>query len=269
MMRPIATAVALLLCSAALHADVAVTTVTTVQGGAIAAAANASPTLTTRVKGQKARLDLEAMGRTIITLADIAAKQVMLLRPDEKTAEIVSATALPAAPAASSPGEATFKPTGQTRAIDGVTCDEYTFSMNMNMSDLTGPQIPAHAAEMMKGMQVAISGSVWTSKSAPGAAEYLAFYKAAGDAGMTSAMTASLSGLAPGFDKIIRALTGGEGIPYLTEMTITVDGSGQVADMLRQMGPTTVTSKVSKVSTEPIADDVFSVPADYKVVKQF
>ena len=51
-------------------------------------------------------------------------------------------------------------------------------------------------------------------------------------------------------------------------MTIKIEGTGQMAEMMKQMGPMKVTTKVSSITTDPISDDLFKVPEGYTVVKQ-
>ena len=41
---------------------------------------------------------------------------------------------------------------------------------------------------------------------------------------------------------------------------MTVEGTGQMAEMLRQMGPMKITTKVTSITTDPIADDTFKIP---------
>ena len=58
------------------------------------------------------------------------------------------------------------------------------------------------------------------------------------------------------------------GIPYLTELTTAVEGTGQFVALLQGMAQMKITSKVTGVSTEPVAADTFTVPEGYTVVKQ-
>jgi hypothetical protein len=262
----LATAFVILFCTAALRADVTITMVTSVQGGmtAMAGGNTPTPTMTTRIKGRKARVDVDVMGQTITSLADLAAKQVLMLHADTKTAQVIATSdgSIPLPKVG-----ATFTPTGNSKTIDGISCDEFTFTMTMSMAEMAGnSQMPPQAAEMMKDLQMAMNGSVWMTKTAPGAAEYVAFHKAAIEANLGAILTGGMSSL-PSMEKAMQTFRGGEGIPYLTEMTMTVDGTGQIAEMMRQAGPMTVTTKVSKISIETIADDVLTLPADYKVVK--
>jgi hypothetical protein len=69
-------------------------------------------------------------------------------------------------------------------------------------------------------------------------------------------------------DKMMKAMAGLNGLTYMTEMTMTMEGEGQVADMMRQMGPMKMTSKVSSINTEALSDDLFKVPEGYTIVKQ-
>jgi hypothetical protein len=51
-------------------------------------------------------------------------------------------------------------------------------------------------------------------------------------------------------------------------MDMTVEGTGQMADMMRQMmGGMKVTTKVTSLTTNAIGDDAFKIPEGYTVVK--
>ena len=58
------------------------------------------------------------------------------------------------------------------------------------------------------------------------------------------------------------------GIPYLTELTTAVEGTGQFVSLLQGMAQMKIVSKVTGVSTEPIAPDTFTLPEGYTVAKQ-
>ncbi len=57
----------------------------------------------------------------------------------------------------------------------------------------------------------------------------------------------------------------GLGVPFATEMTIGFKGDGPMAETI-EMG--TYTTEVSSVSTAPIPDAMFEIPADYRVTKR-
>jgi hypothetical protein len=264
------------LCTAAVHADVTIVTTTTIDGGMAAMGGQSmSPKITNRIKGLKSRNDIDAQMIQMATIADLVGKQVIVLRPDQRTAQIITpapAAAAKDAPAPAGPSiESSVSPTGKSQVIDGIKCDEYTFSTAVNMSELNvgGGTMPPEAAEMMKGVRMLLKGSIWVAKDIPGAADYLAFQKAVAGAGDLGSVISGASGMGmPGLDKMMKSMANVNGLAYLTEMTMTVEGTGQMAEMMQQMGPMKITSKVTSITTDPIADDVFEIPAGYTIVKQ-
>lgn len=281
MKRWLTTTLALLVCSAALRADVTIVQTTTVEGGMATMAASAgagasmSPKLTTRVKGMKTRTDVETGAVTMSTILDLATKQVIILNPSQKTATIASAVP-PAPPAgATAPAtdvklsvESSITPTGKSQVIDGVKCDQFTFATKMNMGEMSGRQMPPEAAAMMQGVMMVMDGSIWVAKDAPGASEYVKFQKAAAASQMATAALNASGVSVPGMDKLMKAMSSLEGLTYLTEMTINIEGAGQMAEMMKQMGAMKVTTKVNSVTTDALSDDLFKVPEGYTVVKQ-
>ncbi len=271
MKRWVATGAAVVLASAALHADLTMTQSITLQGGPAAMmGGNAAPTIVMRIKGMKTRTETEVMGQTHVILADLTARQVIMLNAADKTARILPMT-VPAGSAdqASPELDVSFKPTGQKRTIDNRSCDEYAIAMTVNMASLGGrsAEMPPEAAQMLQGVQMMMKGSSWIAKSGPGIAEFAAFQKAAADANMLGAISGALGGSSNGLDRVMAASASTHGLPYLTEMTMSVEGTGQIVDMMKQMGAMTLTNKVTGISTEPLSDDLFTVPAGYTMVK--
>jgi len=281
MKRWAATLLVLAVCSAVVHADVTIVQKTTVEGGPAAAmAANGgmpSPTITNRIKGLKGRMDID-MGNPNIpanmsTITDAAAKQVILLDHNQKTARVSTAGTPPAtpspAPTTTVKVDATVTPTGKSQTIDGFKCSEYTFTTSMNMSEVSGAQMPPEAAAALQGITMIMKGSLWVTKDAPGAAEFRDYQKAMSSADLTSAAMGATGMSMPGADKLAKAMAGVDGVPILTEMTMTVEGgSGQMAEMMKQMmGDMKVTTKVLSFKNDTIADDAFKVPEGYQVIK--
>jgi hypothetical protein len=266
------------LCTAAVHADVTIVTTTTIEGGMAAMGGQSmSPKITKRIKGLKSRDDIDAQMVQMVTIADLEGKRVIVLRPDQKTAQII--TSVPAgdaaknapAPAGPQPTESSINPTGKSQVIDGIKCDEYTFSTAISLSEMNvgGGTMPPEAAEMMKGVRMLLKGSIWVAKDMPGAADYMAFQKAVAGAGDLGSVISGASGMGmPGLDKMMKSIANVNGMAYLTEMTMTIEGTGQMAEMMQQMGPMKITTKVTSITTDPIADDVFDIPAGYTIVKQ-
>jgi hypothetical protein len=273
MKRWSATLFVLAVCSAVVHADVTIVQKTTIEGGAAAMAGGAipSPTMTSRIKGSKGRVDVD-MGSANVptnmsTITDAASKQVILLDHNQKTARMSNGA--PGAPAAAVKVDAAVKPTGKTQTIDGMKCDEYSFTTSMDMSSVTGAQMPPEAVAALQGMTMVMKGSLWVSKDAPGAGEYRDYQKAMASAELVGAAMGATGMSMPGMDKLAKAMSGVDGLPVLTEMSMNVEGgSGQMADMMRQMmGDMKVTTKVLSVKTDSIGEDVFKVPEGYQVIK--
>lgn len=276
MKRWSATLLVLAVCSAVVHADVTIVQKTTAEGGMASMAAQAggmpTPTITTRIKGARGRMDVDLgnanFPANMSTISDADAKQVILLDHNQKTARVANGQA--PAPGASAPTakiESSVTPTGQTQTIDGLKCNEYSFTTSMSLGQMGGAQVPPEAAAAMQGVTMVMKGSMWVAKEIPGAAEYAAYQKAMSAADLASAAMGATGVSLPGMDKMAKAMSGVEGVPVLTEVTMTIEGQGQMADMMRQMGAMKVTTKMTSVKTDSIADDVFQVPAGYQVIK--
>ena len=254
-----------------LRADVTVTTIMTMEGAAAANLPPGSlPKITMRIKGMKSRSDIEAAGTTVSVITDLTTKQVITLMPASKTAIVTSPESVAAggAPIVTPKIDASLKPTGKSQTIDGVVCDEHTFTMLMDMASMAGAQMPPEAAEMLKGVKMAMNGSIWVAKSAPGVAEIMAFNKAALSSGLLAAVSGVKPGQAGGMEQLMTAAASAPGLPYLTEMTMEMQGEGPMVEAMKQMGAMKMIQKVSTVSTDAIADDLFKMPAGYTVEKK-
>ena len=269
MRRWLATAGIAALCMAPLGADVTITQSTSFEGGMMAAATQgATPKMVMRIKGTKMRTDFELMGQNTVTIVDVVSRQVIILDAAKKTAQIITPEA------AKVPGEmpkidASFKATGQSKTIEGAQCDEHTFTMKMDMSEMgASGQMPPEAAAMMKDVQMMIAGNVWVAKSGPGTADYVALQKAAIAANMAGALTGAGGRTPGGMEKMLAAAASAPGLPYLSEINTSFSGTGPMVQMLQQSGAMKITQKVTSVSTDAIPDDMFTVPEGYQVEKK-
>lgn len=281
MKRCLATVTIFALCLAPLHADVTMVQTLAFEGGVAAMMGGmpgGTPTLTTRVKGTKARVDVDIMNNKFTTLTDTTTKQVTVLNSADKTAVIYDLSTLPAPAAASAPPpdappvniDAAFKPTGKSRTLEGVNCDDHEFTISIGLGEMGGAQ-QGQAAEMMKDVKMVMNGTSCVAKAGPGADEMIAFQKAAAAQGTEAILRGALPGQrVQGLDKLMAAMSSAPGIAYLTEIVMSFESPSPnpVVDMLKQMGAMKMTQRTTKVSTEPIGDDVFAVPADYKVEKK-
>lgn len=273
MRRWVSTLVIVALCSSGIVADVTVTSTVSIEGGAPGIPTGGmTPQMVTRIKGLKARSDVEVNGQTQTSITDLSTKQIIVLQHTQKTAQVYGPGALPipVKPGAAPKIDASSKATGRSRTINGAACDEYEVKMSMALADFAAsPGMPAQAAEMMKDVLMVISGSVWVAKSGPGVSDFTTFQKAAADANMAAAFGGVVPGMqSGGFERVLKAISAMPGLPHLTELQMNVEGAGQMVEAMRKMGTMKVKNAVTAVSADTIGDEQFQVPADYKVVKQ-
>jgi hypothetical protein len=257
---------------ASLVADVTVTQTMTMEGQAAAMMQGTQlPRITMRIKGRKSRSDMEVNGQTFTAIADVDARQVIILNAATKTATVTTPASVAAggAPVAIPKMDISLKPTGKSQTIDGQACDEHSFSMTIAMGEMMGQaQLPPEAAAALKDVRMLMTGSFWVAKSAPGAAEFAAYNKAVAESKLMSAVAGAMPGMSGGLDKLIEAAASAPGLPYLTEMTMTFDGTGPMVDAMKQMGPMKMVQKIASVSTAALPDDLFRIPEGYTVEKK-
>ncbi len=269
MKRCLVTLIVFVLCLVPLRADLTFTQTMTVEGPMAAMMKDKPMVIVMRIKGKKARTDMDMMDTKMSSVADLATKEVTLLNHQEKTAQVIGATTPVDPNIPKLDVEVSFKPTGQARPIDGVACDEYAFKMSFGFAEMSGKPLPPEAAEMFKDVRMLMDGSIWISKGGPGAAEYTAFQKAAVDANLMSALAGMMGGQnRGGMDKLMAAVSEAPGLPYLTEISMSVEGTAPMVEMLKQqMAGMKLIQKTSAISTDAIADELFKVPADYTIKK--
>jgi hypothetical protein len=127
--------------------------------------------------------------------------------------------------------------------------------------------MPKEALEMLKGAKMITKGVVWVAKSAPGAGEYAAFMKAATAANLASPTVPGLGPAQGNLDQALRLFGRADGIAYLSEADVSLEGTAPIVEMIKQLATMKMTNKVTDVSVTPIADDLFAVPADYTLTK--
>lgn len=268
MKKWVTTAALVVMSVVTMRADVTFVQTMTVEGAAAAMMGSAQmPRITMRIKGQKSRADIEVNGQTISSITDLESRQIIILNSETKTATVTTPGSSPT-DVPMPKIDASFKSTGKSQVIEGQQCDEHALTLRMNMSEISGAQLPPEAVAMMKDVQMVFAGSIWTAPSAPGAAEYSAFTKAALSSNLFAALAGMAGGSSGGLDKLMEAAASAPGLPYLTDMTMTFEGSGQMVDMMKQMGPMRMVQKISGVSTDAVAATAFEIPSDYKVDKK-
>lgn len=269
MRKWIATAAIVAMTTAGLSADLMFVQTMTIEGAAAAMMGNAAlPRMTMRIKGQKSRADIEMGGKTLSAIMDLSTRQLILLNTAAKTATVTSPDV--GATGATIPKvDVSFKPTGKTQVLEGQTCNEHAIRIQMSMAEVTGGQLPPETTAAMKDVHMVMDGSIWIAPSAPGAAEYAAFTKAAMSSNLFGALTGMAAGqAAAGFDKLMEAAASAAGLPYLTDINMRFEGSGPMVEMMQKMGPIRMIQKTVTVSTDPIADSVFQIPEGFTTDKK-
>ena len=106
-----------------------------------------------------------------------------------------------------------------------------------------------------------MSGKLWIADKGHGVEEYRAVSKAAAESGFsTSFMAQGPQGKA--MVEMQKAMADA-GIPLAQEFHMSLEGTGQAAAAMAQFGNMTMATTVTALSTDPIADGVFSLPEGY------
>ena len=249
-------------CAAALAfaatADVTLKTTSTGKGFGI----SGSTTSTTYIKGLKMRTDATAGKKNISTIFDVDAQKMYILDAKDKEAQAwdMAAFATQLSSTVSAEGmQASMKPNGQAKTVGGQNTDGYDIDI----------VVPTNVGGMQMTMHM--TGTSWIAKGAPGSAEYAAFYQGAAEKGWIFSDPRAAQG-SPGQAKAMAqmytefARIGG--LPYETVMNIKPEGGGAMGGIMAKVGGMQMTTTTDSVETGPLADDLFEVPAGYKVKQQ-
>jgi hypothetical protein len=225
----------------------------------------ASGVTTTYVKGLKMRSDVESRGSVLTTIFDVENQKLYTFDSKKKSADVWDMQAFSQELAKNvEVGEmkGSVKANGQKKEIAGKSAAGYDLEVS----------VPATmGGEGGMAMTVRLTGPMWVVKGAPGASEYVAFYKAATEKGWIFTDPRAAKG-APGQAKAMaemyRQLAATGGMPYETEMNIKVEGEGPMAAVMARMGGMSMTTTVQSVDTTALDDALFAPPAGYKLVEK-
>ena len=237
----------------AAHADVTLKQKT---GGKMAMGGSATGESTQYIKGMRMRVDEGMTGSPTSQIIDLSAQQMIVLNPKRREADVYDMTKLAAqiSKVAGSDVQARLTPTTQTRQIAGSTCTVHNMQVSVP-TEMGGEKI-----------NLVISGPVCLSKDAPGRSDFAALYKSGaffGDPRTANAQPGHAKGLVTLYREMANL-----GVPLAQEMNVKFEGSGPMAGMMSKVGGSSLTTEVVSISTEPIADTIFEIPAGYKVNKR-
>lgn len=240
------------------HGDVTLNQTTGGKGMGISGTAKA----VTRIKGNKMRSDTTMGDKTQTMIFDVDAQKLYMFDSQKKEADVWDMAAFGAELGKAvdvSGAKASIKPNGQTRQIAGHSAAGYDMEISMD-SAMGGSK------DMI--MTVTLAGPVWIVKNAPGSADYARFYKTAAEKGWIFSDPRGAKaqpGQAKAMAEMYRRMADIGGIPYQTDTQIKISGSGPMAAVFSKMGNMTMTTTVDSVEVGPLADDLFSPPAGYKL----
>jgi hypothetical protein len=236
----------LVLSAASASADVTVTMSMSVNGAQM----SITGTTTSSAKGTKFRVDTEMSGQTLTILSDSATKEQWKIDHGTKQIEPFSPqAAVSNLPVSFGDAKAVVTPNGQTREILGRQCQGYTV-------EITIPMTMAGETLVLK-----MSGPAWIAKDGIGVTEFRDAQKVFTDLGMSTSALAQ-GPQAKGMAELAKAL-GEAGVVMEQENQMTMEGTGQMAQMMGQMGGMSMTTKVTSISTDPIPDSKFALPEGY------
>ncbi len=238
--------IVLVLVAAPAFADVTVTMSISINAGPIAT----SGVTTTLVKGTRVRSDAKLMSQDVSILFDPAAKQVLMLNHVTKEVTVFDPQqAMAGMPMTFGEVKASVKPTGQTKEILGRACQGFTV-------DVVMPVTMGGETLTMK-----MTGPVWLAKDGPGVADFNAAQKVLAAAGH-SILPFGQGPQAKAMVEVSKALADA-GVAMEQEINVTIEGTGQIAQVMGQMGNMTMKMTVTGISTDPIPGEKFRIPEGY------
>ena len=216
---------------------------------------------TTSIKGTRMRLETVRDGEPITTLFDVPAGATITLDGKKKRATWRDVDRRNAKLEQEYPRAGVtviVTPTGATRTLVGAGCREYTVSVRVPITK-------------SGSLVLTMTGSAWLASDVPGAADYDRFATAAIERQIVLGPASDnkiLLAITRAQTELHRALGGLHAVPYLVETATTVEGKGMLAGLIRKIVSGTQRTDVTRVSIEPLADDLFVVPAGWKSEKK-
>lgn len=222
-----------------------------------------------RIKGHKMRTDQTLKnGTQTSTIMDLDSGKMIILDHKKHEATVMDLSAIGENLKKVSDGDvkATLTPTAEKKEVAGYSCTIYTSTISLPMKMGDGGK--EGAPSPLDGMTLSMSGPVCLSTSAPGAADFKAFYLAAADKGFffgdprqAKASPGQAKGMLTMYKQFAEA-----GVALSMDTAIKIDGAGGMMQaMMSKIAGDTIHIEVTKIETGSIGDDQFTPPADYKV----
>jgi hypothetical protein len=197
-------------------------------------------------KGLKMRTDSsgDAITSNSIIL-NLETGLVITLWHDGKRADVIDFKRMVAPPGKNEVTQS-ITPTTQSRQIAGSTCTVYNVRSSVRMAE--------RMIEMAEPVVIVMEGSMCLVKNAPGQADFARLSRAMAERAVVADPQSALQ-------REIAEL----GVPYATELTVSL-GANVPGSQMHRIGSHTI--EVNSVSTDPIPDSLFEIPAGYTVIKR-
>ena len=203
-------------------------------------------TVTEYRKGLKMRTDSSGAAiASVSMILNLETGLVITLWHDGKSADVIDFRRM-AAPRGRNEVTQSITPTTQSRQVAGSTCTVYNVRSSVRMVE--------RMIEMGEQIAIVMEGSMCLVKNAPGQADFARLSRAMAERAVAADPQSAIQ-------RQIAEL----GVPYATELTFSLGANEPGAEM-HKIG--THTTEVSSVSTAPIPESMFEIPADYKVTKR-
>ncbi len=238
-------------------ADVTVTATTT---GKAPMVGDLNGTQTTRIKGNRMRIDSVHGDKATALILDIDGQRMISIDDKKREATILPAAKLQEVLSKTTTGEvkATVTPTAETKTIAGITCTVHQVTVEVPFS-MGGPEAQ---------MALAMAGPACLSKEAPGYADYVRLYTAVADKGFILGDPKGAQGpgaaMAKGMTSFQKTMAAA-GLALDQNMHAELKGEGPMAGMMGRFFKLDVGHVVTKIETGDVDAAIFDVPAGYKV----
>jgi hypothetical protein len=257
-MRPIVPALLLAcLVAAPAAADVTVTSTTS---GKVPMRGDISGTQTTRIKGNRMRIDMTQGGTETAMILDFDGQRMIALDAKKREATITSHAKLQEVMGKTTTGEvkASVTPTAETKTIAGFSCKVHNVSVEVPFS-MGGPEMQ---------MALVMAGPACLSKEAPGYADYERLYTTIAEKGWILGDPRGAQGpgaaIAKGMTNFQKTMAAA-GIALDQNMHAELKGEGPMAGMMGRMFKIDSGHVVTKIETGDLDAAQFDIPAGYKV----
>jgi hypothetical protein len=215
---------------------------------------------TTYIKGQKMRVDGTLGKKPSTTIFDVESQKMYVLDPGKKEAEVWDMTTLSQEISSAITLEgvrASIKPNGLTKAISGHNAEGYDI-------DIAVPATMGGSGGV--AVMIAMNGTAWIVKGAPGTKDYSDFYLAASERGWLFSdprAAKAQPGQAKAMAQMYAEFAKLGGLPYESNIEIKLQAEGMMGGMLAKLGGVTMSTTTDSVEAAPLADELFAPPADY------